>query len=167
MRNFQDTFQTCRRSFISTFSICMTIPLTKTVDLVAFTEEILNGKLHFLCNVSSSLEQPFRYHHCEKYRNFTWFAGVENFAERHNFRESPETMQKLCLSAKIPRQEIRSNYGIFRSAHSPNHWVYLTRIFYKILLSCFERTFVKFSSSCNSKINKSQKLISGVPQGTV
>ena len=27
MRNFQDTFETCKRSFISTFSICMTVPL--------------------------------------------------------------------------------------------------------------------------------------------
>ena len=29
--------------------------------------------------------------------------------------DSPETMQKLCLSAKFPHQEIRWNYGIFRS----------------------------------------------------
>ena len=27
MRNFQDTFKTRKRSFISTFSICMTVPL--------------------------------------------------------------------------------------------------------------------------------------------
>ena len=26
--------------------------LQETVDLVAFTEDILNGKLHFLCNVT-------------------------------------------------------------------------------------------------------------------
>ena len=29
MRNFQDTFETRKRSFISTFSICMTVPLSK------------------------------------------------------------------------------------------------------------------------------------------
>ena len=28
---------------------------------------------------------------------------------------SPETMRKLCLSVKFPRQEIRWNYGTFRS----------------------------------------------------
>ena len=28
MRNFQDTFETHKRSFISVFSICMTVPLT-------------------------------------------------------------------------------------------------------------------------------------------
>ena len=28
MRNFQDTFETCKRSFIATFSICMTVHLT-------------------------------------------------------------------------------------------------------------------------------------------
>ena len=27
MRNFQDTFETQKRSFISAFSICMTVPL--------------------------------------------------------------------------------------------------------------------------------------------
>ena len=29
MRSFQDTFETRKRSFISAFSICMTVPLTK------------------------------------------------------------------------------------------------------------------------------------------
>ena len=28
MQNFQDTFETRKRSFISAFSICMTVPLT-------------------------------------------------------------------------------------------------------------------------------------------
>ena len=28
MRNFQHTFEKCTRSFISVFSICMTVPLT-------------------------------------------------------------------------------------------------------------------------------------------
>ena len=28
MRNFQDIFETCKRSFISAFSRCMTVPLT-------------------------------------------------------------------------------------------------------------------------------------------
>ena len=27
----------------------------ETADLVTFTEEILNGKLHFLCNVSNQV----------------------------------------------------------------------------------------------------------------
>ena len=29
MQNFQDTFETRKRSFISAFSICMTVPLIK------------------------------------------------------------------------------------------------------------------------------------------
>ena len=29
MRNFQDTFETRKRPFISVFSICMTVPLNK------------------------------------------------------------------------------------------------------------------------------------------
>ena len=31
MRNFQDTFETSKRSFTSAFSICMTVPLMKKV----------------------------------------------------------------------------------------------------------------------------------------
>ena len=33
-------------------------------------------------------------------------------------RATPETMRKLCLSIKIPHQEIRCNYGILRSIAS-------------------------------------------------
>ena len=33
MRNFQDTFETRKRSFISAFSICMTVPI-KHVKLI-------------------------------------------------------------------------------------------------------------------------------------
>ena len=32
MSNFQDTFETRKRSFISTFSICMTVPLNCYVE---------------------------------------------------------------------------------------------------------------------------------------
>ena len=31
MRNFQDTFETGKRSLISAFSICMTVPLTEII----------------------------------------------------------------------------------------------------------------------------------------
>ena len=33
MSNFQDTFETRKRSLISASSICMTVPLTKTQEL--------------------------------------------------------------------------------------------------------------------------------------
>ena len=36
---------------------------TKTADLVTFTEEILNGKLHFLCN-GTPWQQPQRTYVC-------------------------------------------------------------------------------------------------------
>ena len=32
MQNFQDTFETRKRSFISGFSICMTVPLNSTIE---------------------------------------------------------------------------------------------------------------------------------------
>ena len=33
MRNFQDTFETHKRSSISAFSICMTVPLKAKINL--------------------------------------------------------------------------------------------------------------------------------------
>ena len=47
---------------------------------------------------------------CVKYRNFTLIPGVKIFMEKHNFRrvlgDSPETLQKLGLSAKIPHRKL-------------------------------------------------------------
>ena len=44
-----------------------------------------------------------------KYRNFTWYPGVENFAETNSFRRvlnfSPKTLRKLCVSTKATHQE--------------------------------------------------------------
>ena len=44
--------------------------------------------------------------------------------ERHNFRiisvESTKTMRKLCLTTKLPHQEIRSNYDILCSIDNSN-----------------------------------------------
>ena len=47
MRNLQDTFETPKRSFISAFSICMTVPLTlekhiKLIQTFAFLVHILS-----------------------------------------------------------------------------------------------------------------------------
>ena len=48
------------------------------------------------------------------------FCGKAQFP--YSLGESPETLRKLCLSTKIPHQEIRWNYGILRS--------YFNRIFF-------------------------------------
>ena len=43
MRNFKDTFETHKRSYISAFSICMTVPLITNIyqyvadDIIAFS----------------------------------------------------------------------------------------------------------------------------------
>ena len=54
-----------------------------------------------------------------KIPQFHLISWSVNFAERHSFRrvsdESPKTLRKLCLSAKFTDQQIRWNYGIFRS----------------------------------------------------
>ena len=41
MRDFQDTFETCKRSFINVFSICMTVPLSKKTDNLTLLSIIL------------------------------------------------------------------------------------------------------------------------------
>ena len=44
MRNFQDTFETHKRSFISAFSICMTITLkTRAMLQAANSKTLLNS----------------------------------------------------------------------------------------------------------------------------
>ena len=56
-----------------------------------------------------------------KILEFDQISWCGNFLEtvRHSFcrvlGESPETLQKLCLSTKFPHQEIGLNFGILRS----------------------------------------------------
>ena len=38
MPNFQGTFETCKRSFISAFSICMTVPLNVKIEVLLTLE---------------------------------------------------------------------------------------------------------------------------------
>ena len=40
MQNFQGTFETRKRSFISAFSICMTVPLNVCSNLLKIREKI-------------------------------------------------------------------------------------------------------------------------------
>ena len=46
-----------------------------------------------------------------KIPKFHLISWCENFVERHSFRivsgEMPETMRKLCLSAKLTHQQVR------------------------------------------------------------
>ena len=63
MRNFRDTFETRKRSFISAFSICMTVPIEQSVLNNQFVPPIFclcfafsginfRGMLHHVCDVS-------------------------------------------------------------------------------------------------------------------
>ena len=58
--------------------------------------------------------------HCKKYRNFIWFSGVEISRKDtpHSFGRVARNYAETCLSAKFPHQEIRWNFGIFRSENS-------------------------------------------------
>ena len=46
MRNFQDFFETRKRSFISAFSICMTVPL-----MLNSIRELVVGSIHPIYNI--------------------------------------------------------------------------------------------------------------------
>ena len=82
--------------------------------------------------------------------------------ESHSFRrasgESPETLRKLCLSKKIPHQEIRWNLGILCSAY-PWKLSYTKQILAENLdtLSVDDKFHLHFSSfekpSCLSPSN--------------
>ena len=64
---------------------------------------------------------------------FTLISWCGNFVEKQSFRmisDSPKIMSKLCLSTKFPHQDIRWNYGIFRS-----EGLYVQRIFSQYSLS--------------------------------
>ena len=39
MQNFQDTFETCKQSLISLFSICMTVPLNMLQVILALNKK--------------------------------------------------------------------------------------------------------------------------------
>ena len=41
MRNFQDTFKTCKQSFISAFSICRTVPLKGAAKTTLLRQRVL------------------------------------------------------------------------------------------------------------------------------
>ena len=54
MQNFQDTFETHKRSFISAFSICMTVPLSLLLPLLCQISCLFLG--NFFCQET----QPYR-----------------------------------------------------------------------------------------------------------
>ena len=57
MRNFQDTFETRKRSIISAFYICITVPLILLSFVVLFLVDMFNEKAPFLTrkNVSGKI----------------------------------------------------------------------------------------------------------------
>ena len=65
MRNFQDTFETRKRRFISAFSICMTVSLRLQVPcwnhLITKYHHILYDRTIFLKTLWQSIEEVYRY----------------------------------------------------------------------------------------------------------
>ena len=47
MRSFQDTAETCKQSFISGFSVCMTVPLNKRICKIPL--KIIIGASYYNC----------------------------------------------------------------------------------------------------------------------
>ena len=52
MQTFQDTFETRKRSFISDFSICMTVPLSM-YDLLVDTKRKRADSILVFCNIAT------------------------------------------------------------------------------------------------------------------
>ena len=64
----------------------------------------------------------------------------------------PKTMRKLCLSTKFRYQEIRWNYGIFRSEYYFKYWWSIRRVKkFEKLLPMLADVFVYFVEQCKFK----------------
>ena len=97
------------------FKILFKIFFTKSVKMFPIYSVLI--LLKFLFKVRSQINKLTR--------STTYNAVISpnflvwKFAERYSFRivseESPETIRKLCLSAKFPHQENRWNYSILQS----------------------------------------------------
>ena len=79
---------------------------------------------------------------------------------------SPETIRKLCLSAKFPHQEIRWNYGIFRSVSVSrdqrkwfeNIFAYLGVLDYFLLLKNPQKSVIDLQFSERLSLNNSDTI---------
>ena len=69
MRNFQDTFETRKRSFISTFSICMTVPLIGQLGSswpLVYPHKLLRISYQALAPIENSLRSERLYMNCHR-----------------------------------------------------------------------------------------------------
>ena len=71
--------------------------------------------LHFTVTRSlRSFQDYTSYVTLRKIPQFHLISWSGNFAERHRFCDSPETLRKLYFSTKFPHQEIRRNLRCFK-----------------------------------------------------
>ena len=84
MRNFQDSFETRKRSFISDFSICMTVHLRLSLSVCKINFELCGKTSKFL----------------SKRCMFNFF--ISNLNEE-------ESLQQVCLSKYVENKFFKSN----------------------------------------------------------
>ena len=71
MWNFQDTFETCKQSFISAFSICMTVPLNQ------FCKICLQEFSQFPCSILGiTIQLNYQLFLREQYSFITFFFEI-------------------------------------------------------------------------------------------
>ena len=86
MRNFQDTFEICKRSFISAFSICRTVPLNfRPVTILPtfskiFGKIITNYIIKSMDNYFSAYKAPYNTQVLLRLIE-QWKANLDNIAE--------------------------------------------------------------------------------------
>ena len=88
-----------------------------------FFRKIDSKKKNFIVGDNDKIIRAW-YLSLRKTSKFHLISCCGNFLERHSLRvvsgDLPGTMRKMCLSTKLPRQEIRLNYRILRSL--PSKW---------------------------------------------
>ena len=80
--------------------------------------------------------------HCEKYRNFTWFPGVE-ILRKGTVSASPETMRKLPFrKISIPENQVKLRYF--------SQWSVMEFIFWSISIWAREKNWVEVLKNVTS-----------------
>ena len=105
-------------------------------------------------NQSGELMYAFIYLTLPKISQFHLISWCGNFVERHSFHivsdDSPETMRKLCLSTIFPHQEIRWNYGIFRSVTNRRKSLLFSVTLFRVWL--YDSYFIQIKFRCSENI---------------
>ena len=105
MRNFQDTFEIRKRSFIGAFSICMTVPLTIFANQevnVCFSKKLA----HFVKSVLRFSLLPY----CQRNKPFIAVTLESIVCFKHNFTKNSVVNKQAHTRRNKPKVNISKHW---------------------------------------------------------